>query len=55
MERIPSWEANSRSAVQEISSLLWNLKLYYRIRIIRLLLFGQFLVECETRQGGREI
>jgi hypothetical protein len=53
--RSPFWETKSRSAVQEMSSLLWNLKVYYRIRTIRLLLFGQFLVECKTAQGVREI
>jgi hypothetical protein len=27
-----SWEANSRSASQEISCLLWNPKVHYRVQ-----------------------
>jgi hypothetical protein len=30
MEQNPSCEANSRSACQEISRLLWDLKVHYR-------------------------
>jgi hypothetical protein len=32
LERIPSWEANSRSASQEISSRLWNPKARFRVQ-----------------------
>jgi len=31
-EKSPSWEANNISAYQEISPMLWNLKVHYRIR-----------------------
>jgi hypothetical protein len=31
IEQSPSWEANSRSASQEISPLLWNSKFHYRV------------------------
>jgi hypothetical protein len=31
MEQSPSWEANLFAASQEISSVLWNPKVYYRI------------------------
>jgi hypothetical protein len=31
MEQRPSWEANSFSASQEISRILWNLEVHYRI------------------------
>jgi hypothetical protein len=31
MEQRPSWEANSSSASQEISHILWNSEVYYRI------------------------
>ena len=31
MEQCPSWEANRSSASQEISCILWNLKVHYRI------------------------
>jgi len=31
MEQSPSWEANRSSASQDISSILWNLKVYYLI------------------------
>jgi len=31
MEQSPSWEANRFSASQEISRILWNLKVHYRI------------------------
>jgi hypothetical protein len=30
-EQSPSWEANKSSATQEISRILWNLKVHYRI------------------------
>jgi hypothetical protein len=32
MQHSPSWEANSSSASQEIRGILWNPKIYYRIR-----------------------
>jgi hypothetical protein len=32
MEQSPSWEANSHSASQEISHLLWNPKVHYRVQ-----------------------
>ena len=31
MEQIPSWEANSSPASQEIPHILWNQKVHYRI------------------------
>jgi hypothetical protein len=31
MEKSPSWEANSDSASQEITHLLWNPKVHYRV------------------------
>jgi hypothetical protein len=31
MEHSPSWEANSHSASQEFSLLLWNPKVYYHV------------------------
>jgi hypothetical protein len=31
MEQSPSWEANSHWASQEVSYLLWNLKVHYRV------------------------
>jgi hypothetical protein len=31
MEQSSSWEAKRSSATQEISCILWNLKVYYRI------------------------
>jgi hypothetical protein len=31
MEQSPSWEANSRSASQEIPHILWNPKVRYRV------------------------
>jgi hypothetical protein len=31
MEHGPSWEADSRLASQEVSRLLWNPKVYYRV------------------------
>jgi hypothetical protein len=33
MEQIPSWEANRFSASQEISHILQNLKVHYRIHM----------------------
>jgi hypothetical protein len=30
-EAEPSWEANTCSSIQEIPSLLWNQKVYYRV------------------------
>ena len=33
MEQGPSWEANRFSASQEISGILWNQKVYYRIHM----------------------
>jgi hypothetical protein len=32
MEQIPSWEVSSLSASKEISHILWNQKVYYRIQ-----------------------
>jgi len=29
MEQSPSWEANSHSAAQEITRLLWNPRIHY--------------------------
>jgi hypothetical protein len=31
MDQIPSWEANSHSASQEIPRSLWNTKVHYRV------------------------
>jgi hypothetical protein len=31
MEQSPSWETNCCSASQEISSLLWNVKIHYHV------------------------
>jgi hypothetical protein len=31
MEQIPSWEANSFSASQDISRILWNSEVHFRI------------------------
>ena len=31
IEQIPSWEANSSSASQEIPRILWNLTVHYRV------------------------
>jgi hypothetical protein len=31
MKQTHSWEANSRSAIQEIPPPLWNTKAYYRV------------------------
>src|SRR5215469_6092164 len=31
MEQIPSWEANSSSASQQIPRILWNQNVHYRI------------------------
>jgi hypothetical protein len=31
MEQSPSWAANSHSASQDITRLLWNPKVYYRV------------------------
>jgi hypothetical protein len=31
IEQRPSWEANTPSATQEISSILWNLMVHYRV------------------------
>jgi len=33
MGQSPSWQANSFSASQEISSLLWNSKVHYRVKM----------------------
>ena len=35
-EHSPSWEDSRSSATQEIPSILWNLKVHYRIQKIRL-------------------
>jgi hypothetical protein len=32
MEQSPSWEADSHSASQDISRLLWNPKAYYHVQ-----------------------
>jgi hypothetical protein len=31
MDQSPSWEANRSSATQEITYILWNLEVHYRI------------------------
>jgi hypothetical protein len=33
MELIPTWEAISCSATQDILNILWNLKVYYGVSI----------------------
>jgi hypothetical protein len=43
MEQSPSWEANSDSASQEISSLLWNPNVEYRVHKS-----SPILVSCVT-------